>query len=1430
MRIIFPERLTLGAFEEVLRDHFTQSRSAQSVQLDLSNTKWVGLLPSAELWNWATHLVSKTRPVRTELTLPSAGSISPILADVFFGLGLARDLVQRGVTIHTQVRSDLRTGFALETFERVNRLELNSMEDRLNNSRLGEAARIVIEDAVHHVVFELLENAGIHALKQEGHFLARISKSSGRRSVGEFGVMRVFPSGTEYLEVVVWDQGPGIESNLTQLVPDDYKIPWRIGVQNRRTTQAERVLAWAFEFSSTSNPKARLERISAILETEDISVWRVATGLFNALNTVRHNGGQLIVRSTSALLSFDFVGGEPTVVGARELGGGTLAHLPGTHYLLRLPLQPWLISRSAATRKSDLRSNVSITVVAELRSLASGAEESSIVHDAISLIDSHLGRHVDKAGIVILPPMPIRLSSRALAVFVAALSSLDFRGSDLVWLDPTAVDVLGDPVIRQDKRTSGRLIIGDPYSGRFTASDALHGIVEVHVEAGILDSMRRGLSAYYEDLVAQALRSEQTRLHGTFLIPGRYYTDTYFYLAPCLESSYIVRACAFVIAFRFRSHNPTLLFAASRTVARIAQAVAEALINFDVKAPEVVVRHDRDPSPAWAINSLLDIPNMPEQCILVISDVICTTDTVVGLLSTMLASKTLDLFTIVDGRSSGERAPLATRSRLVQVQTFLTYPVTPHHDFIHARLQRESGSGTSEGTEKVFVIDAKTKAPKLFQRSTFPRFTAVDVIRRLRPDSPALNCGHLVHNDRHYVYFLDVPELTLEFRSELEDWFRDEFAHVHQTREARDWNVMLYNPDGSLTWLKTYLSSLPQRPKVLEVSHEELAARPKLSPNRAGEAWVGILPVMASAKTLMRFADLLAEKRPSQILFFAVAVRSTEWLRSFLANVTTYKSYPFNVAFFLEFPFGTYGKGREFCPVCHRNHVLSAEAVRAKRIIGDSSALGAAMEQIAAANQAEPIARERGGRATLPTADDLRLASIRALYEQSATSHRDSKVLNRLLVQNPDLRVTLLKVIALEYDRPEFSISEIQARLYKAWELLLDTAYAIVDSAEPGVPLNPIVWAITHLIPGYFSARVTKMMLRYATSIADVEILCAAALLSGLPVPELGELLREQSSDCWSGFGGRFETLALELHRLTDVHGPDGGGRGVEFVEDICELWAQLARTSHFDLALDQLLAALADRSPVELAMKAYQVSQYWSETVVPLVAKVRSARQWRHIARARGDANVLLGEIEKLSARIGRFGKEKPELLMRNHKGVAELEHSAKTLKNTVAQMARYLYGFFGNPAQLSIRKQLDVLTAETGVVIREVLIEQTDPMAFCDVDELEGVCSELMQNWRKLLGRSEHAEIWYRLEVDESQVSLVFGDTLEGDFDFDSWGGLRTIQQFCRTYGAVLVRSAHNGVSKELVMRLRRIPSKLARRVEPVIQADLFGKDVDV
>jgi adenine/guanine phosphoribosyltransferase-like PRPP-binding protein/anti-sigma regulatory factor (Ser/Thr protein kinase) len=1433
MKILFPERVTLGALEEALRLHFKSSKSAQSVQFDLTSTKWIGLLPSAELWNWATHLVSRPRPIKTELMLPPAGSIGPLLGDVIFGLGLARDLAHRGVSIETQVRSESRAGFALETFERLSRGELESLESRLLESRFGEAARTVIEEAVHHVLFELLENAGIHGAQHEGHFIARVSTSSGRRPGGDVGVMRVFPRGTEYLELLVWDQGPGIETELSSAVPDDYKVPWQIGTGRRHTTRAERVLAWAFEFSSTSNPQARLERISAILESEDIPVSRVATGLFNALNTVRHNGGQLVVRSTSALLSFDFAEAVPVVSGARELGGGALANLPGTHYLLRLPLHAWTPTVSDGSRKISLSRDATITVVSELRSLTtSDLEESTVVHDAISLIDAHLGRQGKKPGIVLIPPVPARLSSRALAVLATALSSLDFRDSDVIWLDPAAEDVIGTPLTRQGKRSGAKFLIGDPQSGRFAAFDGLYDATEVSLEEEVLGSIRSGLAMYYEDLISQSFRSPETRLRGRFLIPGRYYTDTYYYLVPCLESSYMVRACAYVIALKFRSEGITLVVTTSRVVTRIAHAVAEALGGMGAKCPDVISRQDRDPSPAWVINAMLDVHNLESQRVLVISDVICTTETIISLLSTMLAAQTLSCFTLVDARPSGERSPLATRTRLVQVHSFVAHPITPHHDFLHVRLEREAGLGVAEGTERVFVIDARTKAPTLFQRSTFPRFTAVDVIRRLRPGSPALNCGHLVHNDRHYVYFLDVPQLTLEFRTELEEWFRDEFAHVHQTREARDWNVMLYNPDGSLTWLKTYLSSLAQRPKVLEVSQEELAARPKLTPGRAGEAWIGILPVMASAKTLMRFADFLAEKRPSMILFFAVAVRSAEWLRSFLANVTTYKSYPINVAFFLEFPFGTFGKGREFCPLCHRNHILEAEAGRAKRIVGESSSLGAALEQIAAATQAEPIARERGGSATLPTKGDLTLASLRALYEQSATSHRDSKLLNRLLVLNPHLRIKLLEVIALEYDRSEFSIPEIQARLYKTWELLLAAAYSIVDSARPGVSLNPIVWAIVHLIPGYFSERVTKMMLRYSTSIADVEILCAAALLSGLPVPGLGELLLEQSVGRPSGFGSsRFESLALELHRMTDVHGSDGGGQGVEFVEDVCQLWAQLARTSQFDLALDQLLAALADRNPSELAMKAHQVSQHWSETVMPLVVKVRIARQWRHIARARGDANVLLGEIEKFSARIGRFGKEEPRQLLRNHREAEELEYFAITLKNTVAQLASYLYGFFGNPAQLSIRKQLNSLTAETGVLVRHIHIEQTDPLAFCDVDELEAVCSELIQNWRKLLAKiPEQSEVWFRLEVDENQVSLVFGDTLEGEFDFDSWGGLRSLQQFCRTYSAVLDRSAPGGAQKELVIRLRRIPSKLARRAEPVIQVDLFEKDVDV
>ena len=295
-KVALTGRLTLAAFERTLATFYRESLEASEVVFDLTRLEWCGHLPATLFFAWVATLVESKNPKRTSICLPERQHLTPQVQKALVEYGILRALEVAGVEIPYSSYPEPRTGLPFTIISRRDdlwdSLQLDS-ERLLAATQLPESAREVVKDAFEVVLFELAENAFVHTNGSRPHYQVTVARSSGRTSP-QRGMMAVFGEDVPYVEINLGDLGLGIERQLAHFMPQEYVPPFD---KKRKYSKPERVLAYAFEFSSTSDPEGRKTRLAQLLANERFNPEEVATGLFCVLEVARARCGQLIVRT-----------------------------------------------------------------------------------------------------------------------------------------------------------------------------------------------------------------------------------------------------------------------------------------------------------------------------------------------------------------------------------------------------------------------------------------------------------------------------------------------------------------------------------------------------------------------------------------------------------------------------------------------------------------------------------------------------------------------------------------------------------------------------------------------------------------------------------------------------------------------------------------------------------------------------------------------------------------------------------------------------------------------------------------------------------------------------------------------------------------------------------------------------------------------------
>lgn len=1442
LSIDFGDQISLGRFEKLMESNFVNSKKAKTVVFNLESLNWIGHFPAILLYSWATFLIQKN--VDISFRLRDRAQLTPQVRKAMLEYGILSELSAHGADVPYHSSPNPRDGLKLKTLQTIDILDSElerGMSATMSFNSVRDSARDTIVDAFETILFELAENTFIHTNGAFPHFQVSVATSAGavKNALSSQGLMAVFDPGTDYVEICIGDLGPGIQSKLKRYVPDDFTSPFSASLLN-----PERILSYAFEFGSTSDEDGRRQRLEELLAGRGVDdPAKIATGLFCVFETARSKGGQLVTRTPSAYLSFDFTRGRrnPRISGRRDLGISRLASLPGTHYLLRLPLSATTRQRTQIVQKLS----TSVPEVQFLHAFKADNENESprSLLDAINKVQRFLSSERNKDGLVFILPSIAPISSRAIAIFLGLLRSLPHGKKTLFWLEPRAQLVLENSNISSKRlRFGGQpVLVGDLITNTFAITDfsgadnikgvdisasRSHGALEPRAFAISQDRYAQELAVLLTSILTSGTVRQQP---GPFLIEGKYYTDTFFQIENAIKNAEQRRLFTNWFLLQLSSAGsdnlPEILLAADPHLNSFTVELANLIEAYFGYCPDVVRRDDR----LSALSVLRDFTALSARGkrLLVITDVICTADRIK---ETLLAAQSTDVsrvFAFIDARSKiGQGEPLILKeNRTLPIESILQQTIEPH---------QQCPSVPSDDSETVYVIDRQTHSPTQYIRGEAPKYAVEELLESHIKESDALAHGHFESGEKHYSYYLHFPRLFASMQLEIESWVASQVNAVSQiTRSelSEQWHGLVFNPDGSLSWLPTFLESIRQAPKISIVTTKQLSAPPaprpfkkKMTTDSASNHWIVVLPAIASGETTRRIIEFVSRSDPSSILVLCVASRMDARNVSFLRQIRKYGNAELRFSCFFEFPFGSYNRVGGKCPYCEELSELQRLLRMSQSLVGESSVLASAIQDKISTATAITVNLNEGEKAGIYQRSSVTMSHgarqrvrIRSLYERAKYDTQSSrKKLNKLLINSQEHVDHLLRIISSDRMGREFTIERLRQRLFKSYDLLIARALSILDTAEPPFPIGLYINAFLHLIPDSFNERACELMTRYIKSFRDIEEICLGLVRYGLMPAERGSLLSRIRDDAGASSVHKLANETFEL--LEKLARPNDIQIALD-ISNLSALWADFKRSNLYSTGIEYLKEHATDSAaPVlDLQERLRQVIYYWNMSLSPLISKVRLG-VWKNVASDHDRGFSSFARLEQLMARLSSLSKsEVDETLSETHYR-QELDEVTTDLDMLVHELADWIREYFVNPLNCSAadRTPLDygaVYGDDNGIDFTAEIDRHTDTV-FCDLGELNFICDEMTTNWIKHGQSAMDPAVVFCLKDLKDFVELRFRDNFPGRFDMASTGGLKAAKDFCEKFGGFMgCTDPDKRGFKTVSLFLRKIPRGIDR-----------------
>ena len=1097
---------TISSIEGIIGASYQDSikylmKNGVKLLFNLSELQWIGFLPACLLFSWLLFLRKTYKKSNIEVELPSPTNISNQVKKMLIDYGIISKLEENAIKCTAYIPGDYpQNGLAFNVIESKDNL-FTYLQERCNNLvrriALESTEKDIIKSVFEIIIFELVENTFNHAEGATPYFGLSYAKSSGTSS-DNTGFMAVFDSNTPYIEFAVGDIGPGLNKGLEPIITDNYKPPFG---ESYPFLKDEKVISFAFEFSSTRDLEGRKIRINKLLGENEIDPLKIATGLFCVNEMAKTYQGQLVVRTPKAILSIDYYRnpGHPTIKGKRNLGIKKLSSLKGTHYLLRIPL----VQRNLNKKHRPIPFETSY-IVKGIQPFTEDVKQSENLGEyllnAFQKIEDHLYHFRETIGISIILPPPFPLQSRALSVFITALKTMQHGKRLLVWCNSRALKLFSNYENElqnnyHSKHIHGSpLLVGDIATNQFVLIGNLNDTTTKIFPVSKLDtntfsfnentikSVRNHYNGYLERYLKKIINSSIVKHeNGSFLVEKKYYTSKFYEISKAFVTDTHVRRFAEWCSLH-ANNNTRLIITTSDTLLKLSEETASILSDEKNIVKVVVVEPPINPASA----SLAILPYVNQDA-LIITDVICRGENIQQLMSIISPLKLKKIICLVDARQKIHIGkPISFMSQFdsltINVVSIHSDEILPYRDPPLA--------------DKIYVIDKRTNAPTLYIRPSEPTKKLEEVLKEATLKTSSLYLGHYVFDKKHYSYFLHLPRLLDAYQLEIKNWIRSQVDFFSKTsaKEEEKWEAFTYNPRGNLTWTEKVIDLLPSNfTNTILTKEDLLAPLPPIELASNDCHALIFLPAIASGETARLCIEYVSRKKPSIILVLCFMSRMDPYHRTFFSGINKYRDASLHFSFFLDLTIGSYNN-ETVCPMCDEARALKNVLNVMQNKTSDSqlniyTLINLLKNKISSQQEIELEYSSSGFLVGSNLSQrDVNRAYIRALYEGAERDIPGArKQLNKILNDDLNNIDIFLEIFSFEKNSPMFMFEELDQRLYRSLHLVINRAHDILNDSTPPFPVGKYIGSIVSLIPHSFIGKYCDLVKRYLTSSRDLQ-------------------------------------------------------------------------------------------------------------------------------------------------------------------------------------------------------------------------------------------------------------------------------------------------------------------------------------------------------
>lgn len=1354
MNLILSGWIGAREVEAIFAEHWYTSNRRTVVTFDLRAVDGMDVYATALVAQWATALAEKTGP-KVAVTVQLADAPSPLMMELWVYSGLSTTLAPIRVMGPPRPVRDRPAIGQWTRLSAGDHMPTVAHQARVQFATFGIVGDV--ESALRTMVSELGENGVVHGLGRGAAFLVRVVSAATSALEPRKGVFGERAEGTRQLEVYVGDRGPGLLATLAPHVPPGFGTTGDF----KRLTPDERVLAYAFEFGSTSNKDGRRDRIRTLLATNSVpSVDSVATGLFKVREVVRRWGGQFVVRSQPAVLSVGFdANGSQRYHGSADLGL-TPTCLPGTHMVLRLPL----VARSPAMRQTD-----SINAPVHVIDLASQAGTSESMLGGIDELTAWFASRGGQTGTaLLLCPSIGAVLPRAAAALQALIPAARPSGTSVVVHAPGLAVAAS---AASSDRPRPRTWWGDLVANEFVELGDLGGRV-LATEA--VELLRAEYKGWIEGWLKGAMATERLIVDGArFLVDGRYYTTEFVDLEPLLRPEFSAERIADWMALT-TSPRVSHIVAVGAHASRLASALAQRL-GADADAPEVVPLAGSGRAAADRLSLV------PRTSVLVVTDVIGSGASVrraLDLLGDGGGEPTI--LSVVDTRTAGHTGYVMSGTHRVRTLSVATHPVP-------------MSAATNHLDDSEYVeVDPRTQRPT---RREGRRVVALSAERLLgsAAEVGALRTRHWEHSGRHYSVFLDLQPLFRRLADDIRGWVS---SCLESNTEGAPSDFLIYDPDkafgdSSVVGSGSVRTDIESRVgcRARDLCWDELTAPPVRAQRSRGGAIV-LIPAMASGRTARHALRYALAEGASWVLLLVALSRMDPDGAAFVTQLSALAGVPVQVSVFSELQVPSYEPGPLACPMCHEEALLTAKLFKD----GDADlALQARVLGPWRLRRTMDVPLNEPRRNLDAALDpDLDRAVLRDAYGRAGSDSRARITLNSRLVDEESARERFVEVMAYERQGAEFTPDQVRHRIQAPGFAALETfLLQVVLQSSTGYPVGRYAAAAAHLLPTEYLDHLSRLIRAHVGSDRDICQLILGAAATGRAVTEP-----------WPFGDDRQDTDGAELWRRLR---PDAAGWQAA-LGAIQTIKGNLTSSTPLFDELPRLPNPTDDaaKSWNVLVDKIGRVANDWRRTQIDCQELYRFAP-----LRQQNEQSGALGELRRLGRAVGDLeaqarGTFSPEHNDALRARVVELAREVKAIGETLYFK---LEEFTPDPWRMALRAS-EELKREDGIVVSPESLGH-ERHVFFSGQVLIWAIKELVRNATKAVA---HAGLQSPCRISVAQAGAIIrvcvGDPLPVESLPPAMRGRLQVQARVLDFGGTLSYEPDGHGGKWAVLQLRSAP----------------------